>query len=430
MNVWHLVLQEIAHRKLNFALVLLSVSVAVACLVGTTTLLQADRIKTETASKELQDEMRKITKKGGFNVLILSEDQDLKEFHVNGTLSKTIPEGYVGKLANSKIVTVNHLLPMVTKRMIWPEKEIPVIVIGTRGEVPLAHRDPKKPLLDHVPKGTMMMGHLIAQELNIPKVNSKSSKKSKGTGNKDSAPKQPSGNEKKVTVTLMGREFTVTQVFEERGTTDDSTVWINLTEAQEMLGLQNLLHGILALECNCAAPDRVAQIRAEIQGILPGTQVIERGDVATVRAEARNKAKQVAVSSMEQHESFTAVLLPLVLAASMLWIAFLTFNNVRQRNEEIGILRAIGFRSSQILSIFLGKAILVGFVGAGIGYAAGFVIGAACGDSLSGEKMAALFLPSSLLLAIVSAPLLSALAGWIPAMLAARQDPAIVLQGE
>jgi len=82
------------------------------------------------------------------------------------------------------------------------------------------------------------------------------------------------------------------------------------------------------------------------------------------------------------------------------------------------------------LSIFLGKAILVGFVGAGIGYAAGFLIGAACGDSLSGEKMAALFLPSSLLLAVVSAPLLSALAGWIPAMLAARQDPAIVLQGE
>ena len=114
MNVRRLVLQEIVHRKLNFVLVLLSVSVAVACLVGTITLLRADTIQTnkileakqqeveqliadkqsavEKAGRELEDEMRKITIKGGFNVLILSEDQDLNELHVLGIASKTIPE--------------------------------------------------------------------------------------------------------------------------------------------------------------------------------------------------------------------------------------------------------------------------------------------------------------------------------------------------
>lgn len=432
MNVWRLVFQEIAHRKLNFALVLLSVSVAVASLVGTTTMLQADRIRTSAASKELEDEMRKITKKGGFNVLILSSDQDLNELHVEGTASQSIPESFVEKLANSKIVTVNHLLPMVTKRMTWPEEKIPVILIGTRGEVPLAHRDPKKPLLDHVPPGTMLMGHQIARKLNIPQVGTKAGKKSKG---KDKAKASKSKSEKQdITknpkVTLMGREFTITRTFEERGTSDDSTVWINLNEAQEMLEMQNLLHGILALECNCSTPDRVAQIREEIQGILPGTQVIERGDVATVRAEARNKAKQVAADSMQQHESFASVLMPLVIGVSVIWIGFLTFNNVRQRNEEIGILRAIGFRSSQILMIFLGKALLVGLLGAGIGYAGGFFVGVSFGDISPDAGLSALFLPQILLLAFVMAPLLSVVAGWIPAMLAARQDPAIVLQGE
>ena len=453
MNVWRLVLQEIAHRKLNFVLVLLSVTVAVACLVGTMTLLHADTIQTnkildakqkevdhdiadkqsavEKAGSELENEMRKITKKGGFNVLILSKDQDLNELHVQGVASKTIPESLVEKLASSKIVTVNHLLPMVTKRLVWPEKEIPIIIIGTRGEVPLAHRDPKKPLLDHVPAGTMLMGYHLHKQLTISA----------------DAVKQ-----KNAKVTLLGKEFTITELYDERGTSDDSSVWINLSEAQELFDMQNLLHGIFALECNCSAPDRVAEIRAEIAGILPGTQVIERGDVATVRAEARNKAKQVAAASLKreqeagelallrekqgrqtlrkQRETVTAVLVPLVIGGCIAWIGFLTFNNVRQRNEEIGILRAMGFRSSQIMVIFLGKALFVGLLGAGIGYAAGFVIGASFGDALSGESLTSLFLPQILLLAVVMAPLLSAVAGWIPAMLAARQDPAVVLQGE
>jgi putative ABC transport system permease protein len=453
MNVWRLVLQEIAHRKMNFVLVLLPVTVAVACLVGTMTLLRADTIQTnkileakqqevkqiiadkqsavEKAGRELQDEMRKITKKGGFNVLILSEDQNLNELHVQGVASKTIPESHVEKLANSKIVTVNHLLPMVTKRMVWPEKKIPVIIIGTRGEVPLAHRDPKKPLQDHVPRGTMLMGYQLHKQLNVLKEDAK---------------------EKKAKITLMGKEFTITELYDERGTSDDSSVWINLAEAQELFGMQNLLHGIFALECNCATQDRVAEIRSEIAGILPGTQVIERGDVATVRAEARNKAKQVALASLKrekdagdlaiqrekqgratlrkQRETVTAVLVPLVIGGCIVWIGFLIFNNVRQRNEEIGILRAIGFRSSQILFIFLGKALFVGILGAGVGYATGFAIGAAFSNSFSGEMLSSLFLPQILLLAVVMAPLLSVVAGWIPAMLAARQDPAVVLQGE
>ena len=117
MNVLRLTLSEIRHRKLNFLLMLFSVTVAIACLVGALTLLRADEIRTqqllekkqqevEQAGAELNDAMRKITKGLGFNVLILPEDQDLSELHLEGTLSSTMPEEYVERLANSSIVTI------------------------------------------------------------------------------------------------------------------------------------------------------------------------------------------------------------------------------------------------------------------------------------------------------------------------------------
>ncbi len=46
MNIWRLVLREIRHRTLNSLFALLSVAVAVGCLIGALTLLKADEIRT------------------------------------------------------------------------------------------------------------------------------------------------------------------------------------------------------------------------------------------------------------------------------------------------------------------------------------------------------------------------------------------------
>ena len=248
MSVWRLVLREMKHRKVNVVLSLLSVTVAITCLVGAQTLLRSDEIQTEAilaekqseieaaiatreedvavAGKALEDSVRKDMLKLGFNVLIVPENQDLSELHLNGTLTETMPESYVDKLASSKIVTINHLLPSVTKRVAWPEKEIDVIVQGTRGEVPIMHRGLKKPLLDAVPAGTMVVGFQIHSKLGLK------------TEDK---------------VTLLGNEFTVKTLHPERGSSDDVTVWIDLAEAQKMLGMENVINAILALECGCTS---------------------------------------------------------------------------------------------------------------------------------------------------------------------------------
>lgn len=424
MSIFHLIFQEMQHRKMNFLLALLSVIVAVACLIAALTLLQADEIQTalileqkeeevKKTGAELKDAMRKIAKGLGFNILILPADQDLREFHLTGIVSGTMPEDNMRKLSESKIVTINHMLPMVSKKITWPEKKLDVILTGTRGEVPQLHRALKKPLQQPVPAGAIVLGYHIQQKTGL----------------------RP-GDE----VQLMGKDFKVSKVFPERGNADDSTVWISLKQAQELLGMENLLNAILALECNCATIDRIAEIREDVAEILPGTQIIERGPPALARAEARNKAAETAVATLEQekanriklierHASFAAILVPLVVLGCGAWIGFLSLENVRRRATEIGILRAIGVRSSQVFGIFIIKALLIGLVGALIGYFVGYWIGLTWGDLPAAvNPRDVLFSGRWLLLSLLFAPLLASLSSWIPALLAARQDPAAILQ--
>ncbi|MEO1982297.1 MAG: hypothetical protein ABGZ24_17410, partial [Fuerstiella sp.] len=157
MTVWRLAIREIRHRKLSFVMGVISVTTAVACLVGAQTLLRADRVITEhllqakqsevteaiaakeesvnQAGVELEDAMRKHMKGLGFNILIIPQEQSRSEMLLDG-MTATMPEIYVEKLGQSKIVTINHLLPSVTRRVSWPEHDRDVILIGTRGEVP------------------------------------------------------------------------------------------------------------------------------------------------------------------------------------------------------------------------------------------------------------------------------------------------------
>ncbi|MGE3807697.1 MAG: ABC transporter permease, partial [Gemmataceae bacterium] len=361
----------------------------------------------------------KITKDLGFNLLILHKDQDIGEFIAQDTPSRYMPEEYVHKLSSAGVATINHLLPILQVRLEWPEEKMPVIVVGTRGEVPIARRDPKKPFLDLVPRGNIIMGSQLARKLD----------KQKGSS-----------------VKLLGHEFTIAKIHEPRGTKDDITVWVNLAEAQEMFGQTGRINAILALECNCASPDRLGDIRREVAAILPDTQVEEWRTKALVRAEARNRAARegkesvtrTAVWAKEQvgaarenraalrleKEATAAWLVPLVMLGSVVWLGVLTFLNVRERSVEIGILRALGVKSMQVFALFLAKAALIGLLGALFGYLGGWALGALWG----GEGLSYLFNPELLLAVLIAAPVVCCLAGWFPALVAARQDPAVILR--
>jgi putative ABC transport system permease protein len=415
MSTAHLILREILHRKLNFLLAAFSVAAAVACVIAQLSLLHRHDLATEkiVADKEaetrekmakLEEDYRKITLGMGFNVLILPKDQNLGDFYAEDFASKMMPEEYASRLAKSRVATINHIMPSLQQKVLWKEAGRSILLMGIRGEVYVQSAQ-QKPLLYPVAPGSIVLGHELHQGLNLKE------------GDK---------------VQLQGHEFTVSKLNPPRGNKDDITAWINLPEAQEILGKEGLINGILALDCTCDTINRLALIRAEIERILPDTQIIEFQSQALARAEARQRAGVEAQASIEaeiqnraklrrSREAFAAILVPLVVLGAGVWIALLALGNVRDRRSEIGILRALGLRTHQILWLFLGRAVLAGFLGA----LAGFVVGVfAAAPLLLSYQLP--FLPAVLL----AAPLLAALAAWLPAYWAAQQDPAVILSAE
>ena len=426
MNLALLVLREIIHRRLNFFLGLLSVACATACLMTAVFLLNLydrrteDLIATKQAdlvqqTKAMEAEFRDITTRMGFNILVLPKDQNLGDFYAENYADKTMPEAYAKKLADEpNIVTVRHLLPMLQAKMTWPEQKRKILLIGVKGEMPWAHRDNKKPILRPVEPGTVAVGHELHQSLALK-----------------------AGD----TLTLMGTAFEVADLHPEQGTIGDITLWIDLGQAQQLLEKPGQISLIQALECACAWAD-LPRVRKEIQGFLPDTQVIELRSKALGRAEARQEAtrmtevlldseKKAQLALKKEREKLSAILVPLVLVACALLIVILAYLNVRERRTEIGILRALGLHTAQIFQVFLGKALLLGLLGAGVGILGAMVLAAVCLRGTVESYSLPDTLPPALIVTVaLVTPLVTALSSWLPALMAAQQDPALVLREE
>ncbi|MBW7997853.1 MAG: ABC transporter permease [Candidatus Glassbacteria bacterium] len=426
MTLWRLVIKEIKYQKLNFALGLCSVFAAVCILTAQLTVLKAHDRKTEAilAANEaetaeqmalLEDDYRKIMKKLGFNLLILPGSQNLEDYYSSGFVEEYMPEEYVPKLAGSGLMTIRHLLPSLKKRVEWPEQGgRSVVVVGIRGEVPITHRQPSEPIQTAVAPGEVEVGFRLARELGL----------------------EPGHR-----LRLLGEEFTVSEILGERGTKDDFALWIDLATAQRMFDCRGKINAILALKCLCPG-NQLSQIRQDVAGILPATQVIEVDSKVVTRAEARQRAAQAAQIALAAEqanrlqvrtelERFAVWLAPVVILGAALWIGLLFTVNVRQRRNEIAILRALGVDAKKILLAILAKAALIGVVGALPGYLAGFGIGVVMGELEAGPQSAgALFSTGTLVLTLVCAPFTAVVASWLPALAAVARDPAEVLRQE
>jgi hypothetical protein len=424
MTLWRLIAKEIGYRRLSFALSVLAVLVAVGCLVAELTLLRAHDVRAERIGEsqeartrgmvgKLEEDYTKITLGLGYNVLVLAKEQDLSRFYAQGVAETTMPEAYVKRLSESRAITVQHLMPTLQERIEWPEKQkFPILLMGTRGEVPIAHRDVKKPLLQPVKEGTLVLGSLVGERLGLKKGDA---------------------------ATLRGKEFTVAEVRPPRGNEDDVTVWADLGEAQALLGKPGQVSAILALSCFCAEAT-LDGMRREIGTALDQkVQVLELAPQAATRRAARARASALAEEAVQAEEAGRAELrterqgyadwiVPLVIAGCTVWVGLMAFSNVRDRRGEIGVLRALGVRGGQVLAVFLGRALLVGLAGAALGYALGLGVAAAWDARQGGGVgLAALAGPWVLAGTLVLAPLFSAIASFVPAVVAAGQDPAEIL---
>jgi putative ABC transport system permease protein len=126
--------------------------------------------------------------------------------------------------------------------------------------------------------------------------------------------------------------------------------------------------------------------------------------------------------------------MPVILLTCALWIALMGFINVRSRREEIGILRTVGISARDIFMLFTWKQFSIGILGGFLGLVLGTILPFLFSGTDQALRIGAVGSPVFWLglgaLSVIGASFLSIVAGWIPAMVASRQDPAEVLKGE
>jgi ABC-type lipoprotein release transport system permease subunit len=381
MYILRMIFKEVWHRKINFLLAVLAVTTAVAFLVAFL-----------TASKASERETARLMLKMGYNLRIVAGDADIGGFLLVGIPDKTMPESYLGTLAAQQSFSYNHLLATLEGQTKW--RGLDIVLTGIAPEV-AAPGEAKGAMTAAVTSGTAYVGYRIAEILSLHKGD---------------------------LLDLDGTKLKVERCLAESGELDDMRIQCSLKDAQEILRQPGRITAIKAVDCLCFAKgDPVTTLRKEIASILPDVQVFQAKSLADTRTKQRRMIRNI-----------FAVLLPFVLIACGVWIGVLAIMNVRDRQPEIGLLRALGYSSVQVMILFLGKAVLVGLVGAGAGYLVGTGLGLHFGPAVFEITAKAMLRPelSLFVRACILAPLFAVVASFVPTMIAVTYDPATTLREE
>lgn len=382
MSTIKMILKELWHRKINFLLGVLAVAVAVAFFVAF-----------QTAARASNRETARLMLSMGYNLHVIAKEADVATFLMTGVADETMPQSHLETLAAQKNISYNHLLAVLEKQMVW--RDVPVIVTGLAPEICPPGRK-KPPMIFQIDPGTAYIGHQVAARLGIEK------------GDK---------------VEINGTQLKVVRCLAESGGVDDMRVQCHLADAQKILASPGRISEIQAVDCLCfvEGADPLDILRTEISAILPGTQILQ----AKSMADARAKQRQMVFKTF-------ALMVPFVVIACGVWVGVLTIMNVRERQTEIGLLRALGYGTGKIGGLFLGKAMLTGLLGALVGFLAGAGLALVFGPEIFKLTARTTVRPESAVLfwSLVVAPLFSVVASLVPVMFAVNYDPATTLREE
>ena len=386
MIILGLILKEIRHRKTNFMLGLLAVLTAIALFVAFVTTGRAYRRETRRVMRDM-----------GQNLRIIPKETSIDEFWSVGFSEHTMPEEYVRRFASLEGFSYTHLTATLQKKVLW--RDMNVILTGILPEVLPLDKQQQKPMTFSVKPGTVYVGFEPARRLGIKQ-----------------------GDE----IDIFGKTFTVAKCLSISGSSDDIRIYGHLHDIQSILNLEGRINEIKALECLCiiesnkVAIDMLVLAETQLEQVLPEAKVILLQGIAEIRQKQR--------AAME---GYLAFLMPVIVVVCGAWIGALAMTNVRDRQQEIVIMRALGYGWRQITLLFLGKSVITGLLGAVLGFLVGTALALNFGPDIF-KVTAKAIRPEYILLAfsLVAAPVFASICSFIPAAYAVTLDPAVTLREE
>ena len=207
------------------------------------------------------------------------------------------------------------------------------------------------------------------------------------------------------------RPLQVSGVLEPTGSQDDQLIFTRLETAQAFFGKTGRVSmvEIAALCKDCPIEDMVMQISEA----LPGAKVMAIQQVVKGRMEA-----------LGQFKKFSYGISGVILLIGSLVVLVTMMGSVRERTEEIGIFRAIGFRRRHVMKIIFLEAGIVSVLAGLIGYLAGYGAASVALRLFSPEHSGSVPLDGMLAaLSVAVALVVGLIASAYPALLAARMDP-------
>jgi ABC-type lipoprotein release transport system permease subunit len=199
----------------------------------------------------------------------------------------------------------------------------------------------------------------------------------------------------------------------------DQGVAFNLTDLQDILGMEGKINKIEALGCVCH-DGRIKNARNQVQAIFPDLEVTELSSIADARENQRIMMNR-----------YGAFIIPFVIIACLLITGLLFYQNINARRHEIGLLKAMGTSTGTILLMVLAKAFLLGFAGGILGFFTGSLVAEYFGREIFRFTAFSIKpLWNLVYYCIIIFPLLWMLSSWIPALIASRIDAAKTLSQE